>query len=84
MEAVAQWPVHSAQRMADAAEEPPAAEQEPEPTEAAEEPAEEPADAEAAAEAPVEEAAPEERTLARQSSNVIRLVVSPALEAMRQ
>ena len=57
--------------MADAAEEPPAAEQEPEPTEAAEEPAEEPADAEAAAEAPVEEAAPEEaRTLARQSSNV--------------
>ena len=67
---VAQWPVHSAQRMADAAEEPPAAEQEPEPTEAAEEPAEEPADAEAAAEAPVEEAAPEERTLARQSSNV--------------
>ena len=70
MEAVAQWPVHSAQRMADAAEEPPAAEQEPEPTEAAEEPAEEPADAEAAAEAPVEEAAPEERTLARESSNV--------------
>ena len=56
--------------MADAAEEPPAAEQEPEPTEAAEEPAEEPADAEAAAEAPVEEAAPEERTLARESSNV--------------
>ena len=59
------------QGMADAAEEPPAAEQEPEPTEAAEEPAEEPADAEAAAEAPVEEVAPEEpRTLARQSSNV--------------